>query len=262
MYAPTNDLYLNPKRLQLQQEEITYLSQGKKIHGWLFHQNTMKETKGFILFFHGNGQNRSSHYLALTWLLDHGYDYFIFDYQGYGESEGKPSPEATVQDGVESLRWFFQKSKEDRYKNSSLLVFAQSLGGAVALRSLAEFSISNKVPSSLKWLILDSTFISYQRAATGILSNHWLTFLFQPLGPILISDTWSPKNHLSQLPKLNFLVMHGDHDQMIDIQLGKELYQELPQPKKWLQFSGGNHINGFFVKDGYYRNEFLKIIEN
>ncbi len=221
----------------------------------------LKKPKGFILFFHGNGQNRSSHYLALSWVLEKGYDFFIFDYQGYGESEGKPSPEATVNDGIEAYRWFFQKSKQSRYAGSTLSIFAQSLGGAIALRSLAEYHQKNPIPDQLKWMVLDSTFSSYQRAATGILSNHWITFLFQPLGAILISDSWSPRDHLNKLPKVNFFVMHGDHDQLVDLQLGKELFQELPKPKQMIIIPGGRHINAFFIEDRKYREKFISTIE-
>lgn len=254
---------MNPKNLNLAQEEVVLLSEGKKIHGWFFKQVALKDPKGLILFFHGNGENRSSHYLALSWMLEKGYDYFIFDYQGYGESEGKPSPESTVSDGISALKWFFIKAKEERYSHSSLIVFAQSLGGAVALRSLSEYQLIEPIKdNAIKWVVLDSTFLSYQKAGMSLLTKSWITFLFQPLVPLLLSDRWAPIDHLTQLPKTHFLVIHGNHDRQVDFKLGNELFTSLPSPKKRMVVKGGGHINGFFIENGIYRDKFLKIVES
>jgi fermentation-respiration switch protein FrsA (DUF1100 family) len=271
LYAPDAVRYGDPKQLKIDYSEITIPSfttsdshsEPRTLHAWYLKQNKFASPKGFILFFHGNGQNRSAHFIELAWLIEKGYDYCIFDYQGYAGSEGKASPENTVNDGVAALKWFFNTAKDSRYQKTPLLVFAQSLGGAVALRSLEEYSAREKtgIPSSLKWVILDSTFLSYQQAAKSVLSQHWLTYLFQPLGSLVISDEWAPKSKLKQLPATNYLVMHGDQDQIIDLSLGQQLFSQLPEPKHWLLLSGAQHIQGFFIKDGFYREPFLKMIE-
>jgi fermentation-respiration switch protein FrsA (DUF1100 family) len=271
LYAPDANRYSEPHSLKLDYDDITIPSyagsdphlEPRTLHAWYFKENKLPSPKGLILFFHGNGQNRSSHFIALAWMLDKGYDYCIFDYQGYAGSEGTPNQENTVNDGVAALKWLFDTAKDPRYKNTPLFVFAQSLGGAVALRSLEEYSAREKapIPSSLKWVILDSTFLSYKEAAKSVLSQHWLTYLFQPLGSLLISDDWAPQSKLDQLPAANYLVIHGDKDQIIDFSLGKQLFEKLPEPKFWMPIAGGQHINGFFIKNGFYREPFLKMIE-
>ncbi len=263
LYVPTNKVYVRPERLNLNYEEVVLNSQSKKIYGWHFKHAGKGPPKGFILFFHGNGQNRSAHYLALAWILEQGYDYFIFDYQGYGESEGEPSPEGTVKDGLAALNWFTERAKQTPYAEVPLHVFAQSLGGPIALRSLEEFQKLG-IPGGLKQLkfvILESTFLSYQKAASTLLSQRWFTFLFQPFAYLLLSDQWSPKNDLLDLPKARYLVMHGDQDRTVDLKLGQELYAVLPEPKKWLLIEGGGHISTFFIRDGYYRQSVLAILE-
>lgn len=265
LYAPTNGMYASPRQMHLKFEEVRLNSEGKTLFGWHFQQTTFKQPKGFILFFHGNGQNRSSHFLALSWLLEKGYDYMIFDYQGYGESEGTPSPEGTVSDGVAALRWFFEEANREKiYEDVPLMVFAQSLGGAVALRSLQDYTkMTGYVPSpNLKWVVLDSTFLSYQKAGASVLSQHWLTYLFQPLSYVLLSDEWSPKASLERLPPgVQYIVMHGNEDTLIDYKLGQDLFAALPQPKQFVLVDKGRHINGFFTDGNKYRDQFLGMIE-
>jgi len=263
LYAPTNDLYASPKAMGLVFDEVKLTSDSHSLYGWRFRETRFKKPKGWILFFHGNGQNRSSHFLSLVWMLDRGYDYFIFDYQGYGESDGKPSPEGTVDDGIAALNWFFETAKEPRYQGVPMIVFAQSLGGAVALRSLEEYTAKTSRPiPALRWVVLDSSFLSYQRATASVLSKHWITFLFQPLSALLVSDAEAPKHDLDRLPKTNYLVMHGNEDQIIDFSLGKELFAALPKPKAWIEIDGGHHTDGLSAHGGRYREEFLKIIES
>jgi alpha-beta hydrolase superfamily lysophospholipase len=272
LYAPDANRYGDPKDLKIDYEDITISSfagpdshvEPRTLHAWYFKQNKFSSPKGFILFFHGNGQNRSSHFVELAWMIEKGYDYCIFDYQGYAGSEGKPSQENTVNDGISALKWFFNKAKDPRYQKTPLLVFAQSLGGAVALRSLEEYPSQEKmkIPSSLKWVVLDSTFLSYRQAAKSVLSQHWLTYLLQPLGSLLVSDEWAPKSKLNQLPATNYLVLHGDQDQIIDVSLGRQLFEQMPEPKYWMLLPGARHIEGFFIQDGFYRQPFLKLIES
>lgn len=263
LYVPTDQMYVRPEHLNLKYQEITLTSQDKKIYGWHFTESQLKKPKGFLIFFHGNGQNRSAHYLALSFMLEQGYDYFIFDYQGYGESEGRATPEGTVQDGLAALHWFFETARLPRYHEVPLFVFAQSLGGAVALKSLEEYGAQDSEHSltRLAGVVLDSTFLSYRKTGATLLSKHWFTYLFQPLSYLLLSDRWAPKAQLSSLPKTRYLVMHGDQDQTIDIQLGEDLFQSLPEPKSFLLIKDGTHISSLFIREGEYRDFFLKWLE-
>ncbi len=262
LYAPTRVWHVHPEQLGYTYETVSLHSDPAKIQGWWFKQSRLAEPKGFLIFFHGNGENRSSHFFSLSWMLNEGYDYFIFDYQGYGDSEGTPSPEATVRDGMTALRWFFTEAKSLRYKSTPLLVFAQSLGGPVALRSLAELNEKDELPPSLGTVILDSSFASYPSAGASVLSQSWLTTLLQPLSWLVLSDRWAPRPKWSHLPKVKYLVLHGDRDQVIDQKLGKRLFEALPEPKSWISVEGGRHIESLFVGQGRYRKTLLEQIDS
>ena len=249
LYVPDNFLYLDPKQIQMNFEEVIFKSEGSSLHGWYFTQTGFPNPKGMILFFHGNGQNRSSHFSALRWVLEKGYDYFIFDYRGYADSEGEATPEHTVRDGVSALQYLLKRNPK-----LPLAVLGQSLGGAVAIRSLVEFKTEiGNFPDHLRLLILDSTFLSYRRAAASILSKHALTFLFQPLA-LLISDEWSPMRVKNEMPRIPTLVIHGTHDQIIDEKLGFEVYDAFQGPKFFKQVQGGRHISAFYENSSQYRD--------
>lgn len=264
LYAPTRVWHVHPEKLGFTYTDVSFDStDGKepvRIHGWHFRQSRFPKPLGHLIFFHGNGENRSSHFLSLGWILEKGYDYFIFDYQGYGDSEGTPCPEKTVLDGMSALRWFFQESKKPRYGNTPLIVFAQSLGGPVALRSLAELQESGELPVQLKAVVLDSTFPTYTSAGASVLSQHWLTYLLQPLSLVVLSDRWSPEPKWNSLPKVKYLVLHGDQDRMIDPKLGQRLFDRLPEPKQFILIPGGKHIQSLFVADGQFRKDLLDLM--
>ena len=265
LYAPTRVWHVNPERLGYAYDTVSFdSSDGSRtvrIHGWWFRQTRLNPPKGFLIFFHGNGENRSSHFLSLGWILDQGYDYFIFDYQGYGDSEGSPSPAHTVRDGTEALRWFFKTGGLPRYRESPLFVFAQSLGGPVALRSLQEIQNTEALPPSLAGVILDSSFLSYTDAGASVLSRQWFTYLFQPLSYLLLSDEWAPVTTPGSLPRLKYLVLHGEQDQTIDLKLGKRLFDTLPEPKTWIPVPGARHIHTLFTDDRAQRERMLQFLQ-
>src|SRR5262249_589270 len=132
IYAPTRVKYVDDRKLTHRPEELHFSSpSGKDLVGWYFTAHPETPPKGVIVLFHGNGQNLSSHFSLLYWILDHGYDLFVFDYPGYGLSAGDPSPRGTVEAGVAAMRWV-----QNRKPRAPVIVYGQSLGGAVALRTL------------------------------------------------------------------------------------------------------------------------------
>lgn len=50
--------------------------------------------RGTVLHFHGNAANISNHVLQVEWLPDRGFNLLVFDYRGYGISQGSPTPRA------------------------------------------------------------------------------------------------------------------------------------------------------------------------
>lgn len=242
LYYPTRYEHVYRNRMPIKPEDVAFTSEdGTKLHGWYFKAKSEKPKNCSILFFHGNAQNLSTHFFALYSAPNRGYDYFIFDYRGYGHSdELAPSPETTVRDGKAALRWL-----KARHPERPIVVFGQSLGGAVALRTVIEM----KDEIAPKAVYVDSTFSSYRAVGRNVLSKSWITWLFQPLAYLLLRDRWAPERELDRLPPIPLVVIHGDKDPTVDYSMGERLFAKASEPKEFWRIPGGQHTD-FMWRDG------------
>lgn len=250
-YYPNKDrTYFNPADFALSPEDVWIKSGEEKIHGWWFASHETP-AKGTVLFFHGNAENLSSHYMSMGWLPDSGYNYLIIDYPGYGKSTGEPTPLGCVQAGRDALNWIRKE------KDPNPIIYGQSLGGNVALRVAEE----EKATGKIRALVLDSTFPSYQKIARGKLSKSWVTWILQPLTYVLISDSGSPKD-LKSISPIPTLVFHGQLDQVVEPEYGDMLFTQLNEPKKFISVPEAQHGQVFWVAQGKYRQDFLQFLSD
>lgn len=212
---------------------------GVKLHGWLWPKQDALAT---VLLFHGNAGNLS-HRLDLMARLRQALDaeIFIFDYRGYGRSEGHPSEKGIYADGRAAYRYLVQELERPPEK---LIFLGRSLGGVVAI------DLAQSVPAA--GIILESTFTSARdmaRRMFGIIPVWWfMTIKFQ-------SDA---KIQSVKLPKL---FLHGTQDTVVPMELGKKLYEIAPPPKKFVAIQGADH-NDIYLTGGptYYQamREFIE----
>lgn len=259
VYYPDRILYYPPEKLGLIFEEIPFQAKdGTQLYGWFFpaQRNSKKtESKGTIIQFHGNAQNMSSHYLSLVWLVKEGYNLFTFSYRGYGKSEGKPNQEGTYLDGLAALdkAWVLNEGSS---AHKVFVVYGQSLGGAIAMRSLADFS--HKSETSL--IVLDSTFLSYRKIAQRSLARHWFTWILSPLAHVLVSDQYSAKEALLN-NNVRLLVIHDKRDPVVPFISGQEIFDMAQSKKEIWTVDQGNHIGAFEPGKESLRNRFVQFLD-
>lgn len=250
LYYPTHQLHLPPERYGFHPQEIHFSSaDGTKLFGWLFQNETKKKPKGVLLFYHGNGENLSSHYISLLWILKQNYDFFIFDYRGYGRSEGDPSPKGTVQDGEAALRWL-----RKRYPDSPLYIFAQSLGGAVGLRN----AIDLKDETKLRGVIVESGFASYQEVARKIMARGIISWPFQWLAWLAFQDKYAPDGRIATISPLPLLVFHAENDEVVPFSCGENIFQQGAEPKEFWKIPGKGHANALLNFGDTYQKKLLE----
>lgn len=250
LYYPHTKKYYDPAKFNLKMEEVYFANQdGQKIHGWWFPAKN-QPAKGTWVYFHGNAENITTHFLALSWLPEAGYNYFIFDYPGYGDSEGKPTPYANVSTGEAALQWV-----HDNKDPSPLIVYGQSMGGIVSMRTVIE--MKDKIP--MRALIVDGTFSSFQRIARKKLAMSAWTWLLQPLAYLTLSDRWAPD--VEKISPIPLIVMHGEKDYVIEIEHGERIFADAKEPKAWIQVPEGQHGNLFWVAERQYREPILKKLD-
>ena len=233
-YFPTDKLFFTPEMFGARHENVYFLnSQGKQLHGW-FLPSSIKPAKGTILYFHGNSHNISHFLISVIEFPSAGYNLFTFDYQGYGLSEGSPNPEGTLADADAALEYLIHGRKKDP---GPLIVFGQSLGGAIALNWLG-----NRKPPQVAAAISESAFASYRQIAQDKMNNIGILRWFRnPFSRWFFDDRFAPKpvvHHISPIP---LLIVHGTQDPVVPFKHGLELFEAASQPKEFWSVPEGRH---------------------
>ena len=236
LYYPAKHQFTDPKKFKHHPEDVHFTAEdGTKLHGWYF-KSPKRPAKAAIVLFHGNAQNLTTHFFSLYWAIDRGFDFLIFDYRGYGQSEGEPTPHGTLKDGKAALRWM--NAKKD--PGIPTIIFGQSLGGAIALRAACESK------EQFDKIVVDSTFSSYRSIARKVLTRSWLTWPFQWVGWLVMNDTYAPKNCIEEIAPKPLLVVHGTNDRIVEYEFGERVYELARDPKEFWRIEGGGHTDFLF----------------
>lgn len=253
-YYPSDKTFYRPDKMKIKHEDFWLTTQDKvKIHGQ--HLKSEKKSKGLLIHFHGNAQNMTSHFLNVAWLTKYNYDVFVFDYRGYGKSEGVPSQQGTYLDSLAYFKYACEFVKKN--KLNKLIVMGQSLGGVISLNALPDMECLNEVDL----MVLDSTFSSYKWIAFDRLTTSWLSFLLSPLAFVLVSNEKGSMDSLDKI-KTPLLVIHGEKDPVVPFKFGKEIYDKY-QGKKWLwPIKSNGHTDVFWRKEVDYREKFIALLDS
>lgn len=203
IFQPEKRYFLDPKKaedaLDIKLENVYFKSSdGTQLHGWFLPSRAGKK-KGTIMFLHGNAQNISTHIRFVWWLPQNGYDVFIFDYRGYGRSEGEPTLEGVHLDVQSAMATLL--ARKDIHPDK-LVLYGHSLGGALSITSLADSPYRDR----FKLLIVESAFSSYRSVAREVLGNFWLTWLFQYPLSWTIRDDYKPVEAISRISPIPILL--------------------------------------------------------
>jgi len=227
-YFPEKGLRGTPDQVGIPYEDVYLTSaDGMRLHGWFLpaRPEAGQPRRGLIYFLHGNAENISTHFVAVSWLNRYGWDLFLLDYRGFGLSEGAPHIRGAHLDARAGLDWAVARARRERLP---LVVYGQSLGGATAATLVA-----HSQPGEVQALVLDSAFSGYRRIAREKLEGLWLTSLLRYPLAWTIRDDYSPDRYLAHRPPMPLLIMHGCADITVPCSHGERLY-EVAAPPAWL----------------------------
>ncbi len=144
---PGRALVATPQQIGLRYEDVDFVSEdGVGLHGWFIPADN---ARGSLLFFHGNAGNISHRLDSIAIFNALGLDVFIFDYRGYGQSQGRTTEAGTYRDAEAAWRYLTETRGVDA---GDIVVFGRSLGS-----SIAAWLASRQRPAGL---IVESSFSS------------------------------------------------------------------------------------------------------
>ncbi|MDX1554868.1 MAG: alpha/beta hydrolase [Xanthomonadales bacterium] len=230
---PGRALTASPRHIGLAFESVRIATEdGEQIHGWYVPHAPAGESRGVLLFFHGNAGNISHRLDSLRIFNALGLDVLMVDYRGYGESTGTPSEAGIYTDGEAAWNYLVN---ERAIEPSRIVVFGRSLGAVVAARVA-----SQATPGAL---IIESGFTSGVEMAKRI---YWF------LPARLITRLEFPLVDFARGVDCPVLVIHSRDDEIIPFELGEAIFEAIPgEDKSFLEIWGG-HNTGFYLSEEKY----------
>ena len=230
IFFPTKNLRKSPKDLQI--EDVYFLSsENIRLHGWFLDLKSDKT----VLFFHGNAGNVSDRTAQMQIFHELGLSALIFDYRGYGISEGKIKKEEDLYDDATAALNFLVNEKS--IPPDRLIIWGRSLGGAIAIDLAAK--------KDFPYIVIESTFTSMDEMAK-------MQFPFLPI-KLLTKFNFDSLKKVPHI-KSKTLIIHSPTDEMIPFEFGKTLFENLPSQKEFLQIDG-SHNSGFIQSKEKYMSK-------
>lgn len=225
-------------RMKVTRKDVVFRSaNGKKLRGWFFE---LPGTRRVFLFSHGKGENIYAKLDTAKLLLLSGGSVFMYDYQGYGMSEGKVSITNACNDAIAAYDYLI--NKEHRC-GKDIIAFGESFGSGVSAQLLLKRPVAG--------IIFQSGFSSLMRAGRDRLVwlNAYPDWAFPDCFKLDNVAVFKRKH-----PPL--LIVHGKCDRMVTYANAEDLFRDSIEPKKMLPVAQGSHC--CFGK----RDEFLLCVRS
>lgn len=217
IFFPERELWVWPEDYNLKYEEVWFQATDRiSLYGWW-----IPGGRFVVLFAHGNGGNISHRADIAARFYAQGFSVFLFDYRGYGKSKGKPTEKGTYKDAEGALQYLLEKFG---IPVSRIVPVGESMGGAIVVdlctrfnfRAAVLISCASSLSQVMCHLYPDR---AWNRKFSGIYNSS-----------MKISQAHSP-----------MLIVHGDMDELVPFDQGKELFQRANFPKAFYRVRGASH---------------------
>ena len=241
IFYPDDYLIADPGDWGMPFEDIYFsTADGLTLNGWF----VPGEKEMTWLWFPGNAGN-ISYRLDNLRLLHHrlSLNIFIFDYRGYGRSQGRPSEEGTYLDAEAALDYL--RSRRD-IDPDAIIFFGRSLGSAIAVNLATKHKCLG--------LILESP----PTSLVGMMKR-----LFPSLPPEELPIKYDSLSKIKRI-SVPLLILHGDCDEVVPFFMGRKLYEAANEPKQFYTIENAGHNDTYMVGgEGYFRalQDFIESLE-
>lgn len=223
VYFPVRTLDATPADLGMDYEDVYFeTSDGVKLHGWY----VPGADDVCVVWFHGNAGNIGHRVYNLALMHSRvGASVFLFDYRGYGRSQGSPSEPGLYLDAEAAVE---QAKLRCGVGDEGIVLFGRSLGGAVAVE------MATRRP--FRAAVVESAFTSVK--AMGRVSNRLISRFLPSF--VIVKARY---DNLAKIPSARspVLIVHGDADRTVPYRMGLALYEAAPEPKAVHLVEGAGH---------------------
>jgi fermentation-respiration switch protein FrsA (DUF1100 family) len=229
----------NTSPLAVQPQEFTFRTpRGLRLHAWYF--PAAPDGAPLLIWFHGNAGNLSDRGGTAAEFAGRGLSVLLFDYRGYGRSEGRPTEHGLYEDSLAAFDFAVSELQPDRRR---IALYGESLGGPYAAHVAARRGGC--------CVVLENTFPSLVSMARAL-------YPYAPFA-FFVSRSLRTTDYLNEA-RLPVLVMHGRRDQIIPFRLGEELYRGLRVPKEMFVSEESGHSEIPMMESARYYDSVLSFI--
>jgi len=186
-----------------------------------YHSNPA--SKQVLLWFHGNAENIGYGLEHLRSLAKIEVNILAVDYRGYGRSEGKPDEAGVYHDADAAYDYLIEQRL---FRPHDIFIYGHSLGGAVAI------NLASRRPCG--GLIVQSSFTTARAMARRVFPIPLIEYVVKSRFDSLqkIRDVHAP-----------ILIVHGARDEVVPFEMGQQLFQAAPEPKRFYPIERATHNN-------------------
>lgn len=248
-FPSDNKMYDSPKHYEYNYTSHTFFSKDKtKLYGYYIKTNSEK-SKGLIVVSNGMVQNMSYRFTEWLWIVDSGYDLFIFDYRSYGRSKAEANLFGFVEDVEAALNYAHSLDRDKK-----IVIIGQSMGGTFVIDSLR-----GKKYDYLTLAVVDSTFLGFDSIMSSFLMRSILLFPFAWIPYLTVPTELNSENNV-QFLETPILFITGDEDLVVNYKDSISLYEMAYVKKALWIVKGAGHVQSF--NNPYVRDEFLKLLKS
>lgn len=265
IYRPAVELSLQPDdpdfNLPYENVWIPIPNSQVQLHGWWIPAPTHQEGSAILpneprnvltspkvmLYLCGVGRNMGDYnYLArVSAFRQLGFSVLVFDYRGYGLSEGDFPNELQVYQDSQAA-WNYLRHMH-QIPPEQILIYGESLGGAIAL------DLALRHPEA-GGLIIQSSFTSMAEAI-----RHRKFFQIFPVG-LLLTERFDSLSKVRSL-RVPVLFLHGSADSVVPSKMSQQLYDAAPEPKQLFVISGADHVRIYQPGEQSYLRAIQRFVE-
>jgi fermentation-respiration switch protein FrsA (DUF1100 family) len=233
-YRPSNEDFGQHRELGIEPEEVVIASEDDtRLHGWFI--PAKNDVVGTVIHFHGSDRNVTFTIRNCHWLADHGFNVFLFDYRGFGKSEGQPSRRGIVDDAAAAIDYVRGRPDIDRER---ICLWGQSMGGQLAI-----VAANIAGTEGLRAIVAEATYSTYSDHIKDKMAQLGPLWLVQWAAWLVTSDAYAADDAVGDLAPTPVLLIHGTFDTAVRPYHSERLYELAGRPKDIWRIDDGRHLD-------------------